>query len=95
MEAVFVQPVTVQEAPVFRVRLWRPPQAEGYGWLVDDWELSGGDLDEVVDWAEQHAQGCPYELFVRTNSPDFYRLRGRPADDATQETINLRVFGDE
>lgn len=92
LEAEFVQPVGVQEAPVFRVRLWEPPAEDGFAWLVDDWELTGGDLDEVLLWAEEHAKGNPYELFVRAGSPDFYRLRGRPADDGgTQETVILRT----
>lgn len=92
MEAVFVQPVAVQDAPVFRVRLWVPPKEAGYGWLVDDWELTGGDLDEVIAWAEDRARGYPYELFVRAGSPDFYRLRGRPADGGgSQETVILEA----
>ena len=92
LKAEFVQPVTVQEAPVFRVRLWMPPAKDGFAWLVDDWELTGGDLDEVLVWAKEHARGNPYELFVRAGSPDFYRLRGRPADDGgTQETVILRT----
>ncbi|QHC55066.1 hypothetical protein [Rathayibacter tanaceti] len=92
MEAEFVQPVAVQEAPVFRVRLWMPPVEDGFAWLVDDGELTRGDLDEVLVWAEEHARGNPYELFVRAGSPDFYGLRGRPADDGgAQETVILRT----
>lgn len=90
MKAVLVPPASVQEGPVFRVRLWAPPQEEGNAWLVDDWELTEADLDEVIAWAQEHAQGYPYELFVRAGSPDFYRLRGRPADGGgSQETIIL------
>jgi hypothetical protein len=87
---MLVSPASVQEDPVFRVRLWAPSRKEGGAWLVDDWELTHGDLDEVIAWAEEQAQGHPYELFVRAGSPDFYRLRGRPADgDGSQETIVL------
>lgn len=93
LKAVFVQPVTVQEGPVFRVRLWAPPAEHGKGWLVDDWELTEGDLDEVIAWAEERARGYPYELFVRAGSPDFYRLRGRPADDGGRQEIIILDTG--
>jgi hypothetical protein len=92
MKAEFVQPVAVQEDPIFRVRLWSPPAEDGFSWLVDDWELTECDLSEALDWARQHSSGNPFELFVRAGSPDFYRLHGRPADDGgTQETIVLHT----
>lgn len=92
MQEELVQPVAIQEGAIFRVRLWVPPSADGFAWHVDDWELTNGDLDQALRWADEHAQGNPYELFVRAGSPDFYRLRGKPADGGgTEETIILRT----
>ena len=96
MKAEYVQPVAVQDNPIFRVRLWTPPARNGFAWNVDDWELTECDLDEVLDWARQHSGGNPFELYVRAGSPDFYHLRGRPADSGgTQETITLHTDSSE
>lgn len=92
LKVVLVSPVAVQEDPVFRVRLWTPAAEDGNGWLVDDWELTEGDLDEVVAWADNRAGGYPYELYVRAGSPEFYRLRGRAADGGgSEEIITLEI----
>lgn len=96
MEIKYVQPVAVQDDPTFRVRLWTPPIRNGFAWAVDDWELTECDLDEVLDWAKQHSNGNPFELYVRAGSPDFYHLRGKPADDSsTQETVILHIDSTE
>lgn len=57
MKVEFVQPVAVQDDPIFRVRLWTPPARDGFAWSVDDWELTECDLDEVLDWARQRSDG--------------------------------------
>ncbi|MDD0857313.1 hypothetical protein NHF46_04945 [Arthrobacter alpinus] len=88
MKIELVLPKTVQDfGVVYRVRLWVPAPANSGPWYVDDWELTECDLDDVLKWAEERTAGNPFEIFVRAGSPDFYRLRGQPADEDPEEPI--------
>lgn len=90
LKAEFASPVGAQEGPVFHVRLWTPPSDSRVSWMVDDWDLTDCDVLQALEWAADHSGGNPYELFVRTGSPDFYRLYGRPGDDGgAQVTVIL------
>lgn len=59
------------DRPAFRVYLWRqarledrPPEhrpaglrQSDMGWVCLEWELTGGDVDDVLSWADAHAVG--------------------------------------
>ena len=64
--------------PTYRVYFW----AEG-GDAKEEWELSGADLDEVLDWIPSHYQGRSYSLWAVTRKPGevcLIRLQGIDLD---------------
>lgn len=88
-------------SPVFRVRLWFPPPAVNFAWLVDEWDVAdAGEVTDVIEWATSKAGGNPFEVFLRwedhhTSKEDqlepysrYALIYGKPAvEDATTETI--------
>ncbi len=39
-------------------------------WLSDEWELTGADIDHVVAWVHEQADGRPASLWAVTGSGD-------------------------
>lgn len=80
MEARTVDPtdqVSETDAPAYRVYFWPSPSES------EEWELSGTDVDEVLDWVRLHGQGRPHSLWVSVPSTSgdaqgvhLIRLRG-------------------
>lgn len=75
--------VTVDDsAPTYRVRIWTASDGTRVSWMIDDWELDTGNVDDALLWARKEADGRIFELFVRPHrSANYVRLLGRPADD--------------
>lgn len=64
--------------PSYRVYFW----AEDAG-AKEEWEISEGDLDEVLAWISSHASGRSHSLWVVTRSAGevcLIRLRGIDLD---------------
>ncbi|MCU1485810.1 MAG: hypothetical protein JWN67_2556 [Actinomycetia bacterium] len=63
-----VDPRTMEwrRTPVaFQVRIWHAtpaPTAGTQGWRSDDWELDGGDVKQVLHWAEERAAGDRFTI---------------------------------
>lgn len=63
------------------------PKYRVYFWAEDgskqEWELSGADLDEVLEWIPLHSQGRSHSLWAVTRLPDevcLIRLQGIDLD---------------
>lgn len=68
--------------PAYRAYFWDSPGA------CDEWELTGADLDEVLDWVRANSNGRPHSLWAVVRSGEdveLIRLRGidPPADPST------------
>jgi hypothetical protein len=66
------------EDPTYRVDFW----AEDGG-AKEEWELSGTDLDEVLDWIPARSQGRSYSLWAVTRKAGevcLIRLQGIDLD---------------
>lgn len=64
--------------PVYRVYFWE----EGGG-AKEEWELSEGDLDEVLDWIPTRSLGRSHRLWAVIRAPQavtLIRLRGVDLD---------------
>lgn len=60
--------------PAYRVYFW----ADG-GASKQEWELSGADLDDVLEWIPSHSHGRSHTLWAVTRSPGeicLIRLQG-------------------
>jgi hypothetical protein len=65
------------DAPSYRVYFWTEDGAK------EEWELSGMDLYEVLEWIRSTAGGRSYSLWVATQSPGnvcLIRLQGIDLD---------------
>lgn len=51
------------DTPAYRVHFWR----HGH---TSEWELTGADIDAVLHWATQHADGRQYAVYACIESPD-------------------------
>ena len=61
-----------QDDPVYRVHFWQ-------GQISSEWEVDGADVDEVLNWAQEHAQGRSFVLYariVKNDGPGLIRLLG-------------------
>lgn len=61
------------DAPSYRVYFWTEHGAK------EEWELSGADLYEVLEWTRSTASGRSYSLWAATRSPGnvcLMRLQG-------------------
>lgn len=69
---------TVQiDAPSYRVYFWTDDGAK------EEWELSGADLFEVLEWLRSTADGRSFSLWAVTRSPGevcLVRLQGIDLD---------------
>lgn len=88
-------------SPIYRVRLWSPPPAVNFAWLVDEWDVTdAGDVTDVIAWATSKAGENPFEVFLRCEDHHMSKdnqlepysryalIYGKPAvEDATTETI--------
>ena len=58
--------------PVYRVHFWQ-------GQVSSEWEVDRADVDEVLDWAQEHALGRSFVLYARIvdgEGPGLIRLLG-------------------
>jgi hypothetical protein len=61
---------------------WDDPRYRVYFWVPgrsSEWELTGADVDEVLRWAAEHAEGRNYVVYARiedTEGPGLIRLLG-------------------
>jgi hypothetical protein len=58
--------------PAYRVYFWLPG-------ITDEWELEGADVDEVLRWAADNADGRQYVVYTfvsDTEGPGLIRLLG-------------------
>ncbi|WP_232331589.1 hypothetical protein [Agromyces laixinhei] len=63
-ETVHAEPRDSVESPGFRVNFWQRPSPET-AWSLDAYVLSGAqDVDEVLRWVDEHAQGRRFEVFA-------------------------------
>ncbi|MCC3265264.1 hypothetical protein [Arthrobacter gengyunqii] len=65
------------DAPSYRVYFWTENGAK------EEWELSGADLYEVLEWIRSTASGRSYSLWATTRSPGnvcLVRLQGIDLD---------------
>lgn len=61
-----------QDEPTYRVHFWTPGRSS-------EWEVSGADVDEVLRWAADHAEGRSYVVYARiigAEGPGLIRLLG-------------------
>jgi hypothetical protein len=68
--------------PAYRAYFWDSTGAR------DEWELTGADIDEVLDWVHANSRGRPHILWVVVRDSEnlqLVRLRGidPPADADT------------
>lgn len=66
-----------EDAPSYRVYCWPGSRAK------EEWELSGADLYEVLEWIRSSARGRSYSLWVTTRPPGnvcLVRLQGIDPD---------------
>jgi hypothetical protein len=55
--------------PTYRVYFWRPVSPTGWG--SREFEVSGGDIVAILDWAERHADGGEtFTVFVVVDEGD-------------------------
>jgi hypothetical protein len=80
------------DAPVFRVYLWRRPTPD-HAWQCWEWELSGGDVEEVLAWADDPPAPCDVaEVWVvvpdgavRGQGKGMIRLRGYNPNESRRD----------
>lgn len=86
MKAVPIDPrdQTLQiDDPTYRVYFWADD-----GGAKEEWELSGADLDEVLEWIPSQSDGRSHSLWLVTRSPGdvcLIRLRGIDLDAMRHE----------
>ena len=68
--------------PAYRVCFWRSLQG---GYRSREFELSGGDVLEVLSWADRNAEdGETFTLHVTASSPEGLGLIRLAGDDPTR-----------
>jgi hypothetical protein len=79
------------DAPRYRVYYWTGSSS------CSEWELTEADLDEVLAWVRQHADGRTHSLWVvlrRDAGVELVRLRGidppAPADTWPAWAVEVR-----
>jgi hypothetical protein len=52
--------------PRYRVLFWRQydPGNPQSGYASEAWELTGGDVTEVLEWADKHAAGRSFTVYA-------------------------------
>lgn len=87
IETVHAGPHDSVDSPCYRVNFWERPRP-GYGWNLDAFVLvEVQDVSEALCWAEEHANGRPFELFAEMDSePE------KPFGDS-RETALVRLCG--
>jgi hypothetical protein len=69
--------------PTYRVYFWRPVSPTGWG--SREFEVSGGDIVAILDWAERHADhGETFTVFVVVGEGDRLGLVRLAGDDPTR-----------
>jgi len=83
-------PWIVERETTYWVRVWTPPPADRYSWLVDEWRVSDApDVLAVIDWArEKTPTGGTCEVLVESTD----HAQGRDAV-AVEVKRHLRVYG--
>ncbi len=67
------------DEPTYRVYFWTPG-------LTDEYEVSGADVDEVLQWAADNAEGRNYVVYARivgAEGPGLIRLLGKDHPSTT------------
>jgi hypothetical protein len=75
--------------PAYRVYFWRQLRSQDprSGWESDEWEIGDADVDEVLSWARNNAQGRRFVIYVSivndlAHGPGLVRLLGSdPLDE--------------
>ena len=53
------------DAPTYRVYFWeRSSGSSGPGWASEEWEISGTDVGEIIDWASRDTKHREYMLYA-------------------------------
>jgi hypothetical protein len=64
VETIHAEPRGSLESPRNRVNFWSRPQPR-YAWNLEAYVLTDvGDVLEVLQWVEEHAEGRRYEVFA-------------------------------
>lgn len=88
IETDHAEPRELNPCPNYRVNFWerRNPKSS---WSLNAYVLFDvSDAKEVLNWAEQHAAGRPYEILVEVEEEEVHAL-------ATPRTAALvRLFGE-
>jgi hypothetical protein len=50
----------------YRVYFWRQPPAPRGGWASEEWRVTEADIREVLDWADQRADGRYITAWIET-----------------------------
>ena len=54
-----------EDLPAYRVYFWETTvENPGAGWASDEWRLNDADIEEVLAWATQHANGRYLTIWV-------------------------------
>jgi hypothetical protein len=68
------------DQPSYLINFWqRSSGRRDTGWASDEWRLSDADVHEVLAWADEHADGRRFSLwieFVLDGEPGLVRLGG-------------------
>lgn len=57
--------------PAYRVYFFvQPDPGPPSGWASDEWEITGADVDEVLTWARENADGRRFIVYVRVDHGD-------------------------
>ena len=76
-----------RDSPTYRVYFWeRTGTSDLSGWRSDEWELSAADVDEVLSWADEHADGRLVNVWLVHNDAHglgLIRLMGRDPTDSS------------
>lgn len=66
-ETVHAEPRQVRDHPTYRVNFWERPWPDTV-WQLDAFALTeANDVAEAMQWAEDHARGRRFELFVEAD----------------------------
>ena len=69
--------------PAYRVYFWHyeQPRDPHGGWVSDEWQIEDADVDEVLNWARDNADGRRFVVYARVvcgqlGEPGLIRLLG-------------------
>ncbi|MGP5030727.1 hypothetical protein ACTXJG_04720 [Glutamicibacter arilaitensis] len=88
-ETDHAEPSEMVPFPNYRVNFWEKRSPE-CSWSLDAYVLLDvAEINEVLDWAREHANARPYEVFAEFDDEEIHEL-------ATPRTTPLiRLFGED